>query len=474
MPVERAVQSRRLYRSSPLPKAHYTIPKRLPSPFGVNELFDWSSSRAPAHSGSSRSTSNLTLLYQRTSSFAETLPMPQEHSKPAVQNWVNNQKEHLTLSRKPELPTVPDVVSISSSSTRPLFTPSSSPPCSPVPIIRETSTLLQPLPTPVTSPTHATRKLPSATAPLAFVLSEKIVSSVHHEKPRSGSPLPLSLRKSNNTRRNDLDVNKKDWSQRQAELTEADGRAGDKGKGKAEMGGQGDKDEQYQGDSEDEGESVYESMVGSKAYGENERNSGQLSVTEQEVEETVQNESESESESESEQETKTSEDETEFAREVKPRAPIYLDLAAKVESFKTKAPSAHQPKSDQSLKKSEGTEEAGWTGALQGTLLIRKRGNGGEVAPPGKWSFSGDGAARQPVKDRAVGDIHFSPSFAGSECDYWVLHGSPKYRWIACKEGHPHPLVEGYVLGGRKGAKAPRWIKAQSLRADKCRVRKSI
>ncbi|KAG8695906.1 hypothetical protein FRC09_008859, partial [Ceratobasidium sp. 395] len=459
MPVERAVQSRRLHRSSPLPKAHYTIPKRLPSPFGVNELFDWSSSRAPAHSGSSRSTSTERAALRRHY---------QCHSKPAVQNWVNNQKEHLTSSRKPELPTVPDVVSISSSSTRPLFAPSSSPPCSPVPIVQETSTIIQSLPTPVTSPTHPTRKLPSTTAPLTVDLSKKIASSVHHEKPRFGSPLPSSLRKSNNTRRNDLDVNKKDGSQRQAELSEANGRVGDKGKGKAEMGGQGDKDEQYQGDSEDEGESVYESMVGSKAYDKDQRNSEELSVTEQEVEETVQNESESESE----QETETSEDETEFVREVKSRAPVYLDLAAKAESFKTKAPSAHQPKSNQSPKKPEGTEEAGWTGALQGTLLIRKRGDGGEVAPPGKWSFSGDGAARQPVKDRAVGDIHFSPSFAGSECDYWVLHGSPKYRWIACKEGHPHPLVEGYVLGGRKGAKAPRWIKAQSLRADKCRVRK--
>ncbi|KAG8778752.1 hypothetical protein FRC12_024837 [Ceratobasidium sp. 428] len=57
MPVERAIQSRRLHRPSPLPKAHYTIPKRLPSPFGVDELFDWSSSRGPTHSGSSRSTS---------------------------------------------------------------------------------------------------------------------------------------------------------------------------------------------------------------------------------------------------------------------------------------------------------------------------------------------------------------------------------------------------------------------------------
>ncbi|KAG8778751.1 hypothetical protein FRC12_024836 [Ceratobasidium sp. 428] len=307
----------------------------------------------------------------------------------------------------------------------------SSPPCSPAPaptpapapIVRETSIILQPLPTPVTSPARATRGLFSTAAPLAADLpSEKFVSSVHYENPRPELPSASSLRKSNSTWRNDLDVTKRDRSRRQAELTEENGRAGDKGKGKAEMSWQGDQDEQDQGDSEDEDESVYESMVDSKAYGEDERNSEQLSETEQEVEEKVQNESESESE----QEAETSKDETEVARSSKPRAPVYLDLAARVESFKTKAPSAHELKSNQSPKKPESTEEAGWTGALQGTLLIRKRGNTGDAAPPGKWSFSGDGAARQPVKDRAVGDIHFSPSFSGSECDYWVLHGSPK------------------------------------------------
>ncbi|KAG8787824.1 hypothetical protein FRC12_015259 [Ceratobasidium sp. 428] len=58
MPAEQVVQSRRPYRPTPLPKAHYVVPKRLLSPFGVSELFDWSLLRASAHSGSSRSASS--------------------------------------------------------------------------------------------------------------------------------------------------------------------------------------------------------------------------------------------------------------------------------------------------------------------------------------------------------------------------------------------------------------------------------
>ncbi|KAG8787825.1 hypothetical protein FRC12_015260 [Ceratobasidium sp. 428] len=156
--------------------------------------------------------------------------------------------------------------------------------------------------------------------------------------------------------------------------------------------GKGMYDDQEQDDTEDEGESVYESMVGSKGYGggygEDERISEESSETEEEVE------------GESEPEAgETSEEETESTSDNQMHTPVYLDLAAKADSLKTKVPSAHELKSSQPQKKTECVEEAGWTGALQGNLTIRKRGDGGEVAPPGKWSFSGNGAARQPVKD---------------------------------------------------------------------------
>ncbi|KAG8787292.1 hypothetical protein FRC12_015719 [Ceratobasidium sp. 428] len=431
MPAERAVHSQRLHRPSPLPKSHYTIPKRLPSPFGVNELFDWSSSRPLAHANSSQST-----------------------------------------SRSP----VPDVISISSSGTRPLFTPSSSPPYTAPAIGREGSIVLQSLPTPATSPTRSTRKLPPTALPQVIKPPlENPVLLAHHEKRRLESPSPVPLRKINSAEQNGTDSGRKAKLIKEGEGVKVD-------KGKAKMEEQGDengtkkgiREDQDPGENEDD-QSVYESMVGGSGYGggygESERDCEESSETEEEIEEPkVQDEGESEQEAD-----ESSEEETEAASSGKQHAPVYLDLAAKVESFKTKGPSAHEPKPNQSQKKTESTEEeTGWTGPLQGTLAIRKSGNSGESVAPGKWSFSGDGAARQPVKDRAVGDIHFSPSFSGSECDYWVLHGSPKPRWVSCKEGHSHPLVAGYVLGARKGTKAPRWIKAQSLRANKCRGRKSI
>ncbi|KAG8775438.1 hypothetical protein FRC12_001491 [Ceratobasidium sp. 428] len=173
------------------------------------------------------------------------------------------------------------------------------------------------------------------------------------------------------------------------------------------------------------------------------------------------------------------------------RGPVYLDLAAKAERyalryigpmtnraekflprFSTK-PHVQESKTKR-LQNTENQEEE-WTRVSQGVLSFRKRPGSTESIAPRKWSFSGDGATRQPTKDRAVGDIHFSPGFSGGpKCDYWVLHGSPKTRWVSCKEGHPHPVLVGYVLGSREGNKPPRWIRAQSLRANKCRGRKSI
>ncbi|KAG9090718.1 hypothetical protein FRC06_000912, partial [Ceratobasidium sp. 370] len=61
-----------------------------------------------------------------------------------------------------------------------------------------------------------------------------------------------------------------------------------------------------------------------------------------------------------------------------------------------------------------------WRGATQGLLLIRRRPNSTELVPPGKWSFSKDGSTRQPIVDREIGDVHFSPGFAGeSGFHYW-------------------------------------------------------
>ncbi|KAG8786179.1 hypothetical protein FRC12_016844 [Ceratobasidium sp. 428] len=116
-----------------------------------------------------------------------------------------------------------------------------------------------------------------------------------------------------------------------------------------------------------------------------------------------------------------------------------------------------------------------WTGATQGLLSFRKRPNSQEVLLPGKWTFSNDGVARQSLKDREAGDIHFSPAFAGeSGEDYWVCVDQPKRRWTQCSEGQAHPTAVGYVMRPREGTKPPQWILAQSFRANKSRGRQRL
>ncbi|KAG8708255.1 hypothetical protein FRC09_001358 [Ceratobasidium sp. 395] len=344
MPAERAVHSQRLHRPSPLPKSHYAIPKRLPSPFGVNELFDWSSSRPLAHADSSQSTS-------------------------------------------------------------------SSPPYSAPAIGREASIILQSLPTPVTSPTRSTRKLPPTVLPQVI----KPPFLAHHEKRRLESPSPVPLRKINSAQQNGTDSGRKAKLIKEGEDIKVD-------KGKAKMEERGDengtrkgiREDQDPGESEDEDESVYESMVGGSGngggYGESERDCEDLSETEEEIEEPkVQDEGESEQEADDQVKQRlrllvvgSSTPPYTWTWQQKSRGMFELSFLVRlglklVSSFKTKGPGAHEPKPNQSQKKTESTEEeTGWTGPLQGTLTIRKRGNSGESVAPGKWSFSGDGAARQP------------------------------------------------------------------------------
>ncbi|QRV99704.1 hypothetical protein RhiJN_27723 [Ceratobasidium sp. AG-Ba] len=117
-----------------------------------------------------------------------------------------------------------------------------------------------------------------------------------------------------------------------------------------------------------------------------------------------------------------------------------------------------------------------WSGPSQGLISFRKRPSDQESIAPGKWTYATDGAARQTLKDCEVGDLHFSPAVGsnGFEFEYWVVVDSPKRRWAACVEGHSHPKLPGYVLRPREGNKGPGWIQPQSLRANKCRTRKSV
>ncbi|KAG9078691.1 hypothetical protein FS749_009249 [Ceratobasidium sp. UAMH 11750] len=113
-----------------------------------------------------------------------------------------------------------------------------------------------------------------------------------------------------------------------------------------------------------------------------------------------------------------------------------------------------------------------WVGGAQGLMVFRKRPNKAEEMEPAKWSFSNDGAMRQPLKDRKIGDIHFSPVYSGGIGEeYWVLVDHPKRRWAQCAGGQAHPVLPGYVLRPRSGVKPPQWIRAQSLRANRWRGR---
>ncbi|KAG8768419.1 hypothetical protein FRC12_005574 [Ceratobasidium sp. 428] len=156
-------------------------------------------------------------------------------------------------------------------------------------------------------------------------------------------------------------------------------------------------------------------------------------------------------------------DESDFGTGGRMRTSRYIDNEAQ-ESRATKRSAPVQPiVSDVSSR---------WTGSSQGLLSFRKRPNSAEVMPPGKWSFSNDGAARQPLRDREVGDIHFSPAYSGEfGDDYWVLVNYPKRRWLQCTEGQSHPTAPGYVLRPRNGNKPPQWILEQSLQTNKWRGR---
>ncbi|KAG8701351.1 hypothetical protein FRC08_004129 [Ceratobasidium sp. 394] len=114
-----------------------------------------------------------------------------------------------------------------------------------------------------------------------------------------------------------------------------------------------------------------------------------------------------------------------------------------------------------------------WDGGQEGQILFRKRPNSNKVITPGKWTFSWNGIEQQSFKGRNVGNIHFSPVFAGGKGEYehWVLVEDPQLCWVLSTEGHTHPMVQGYVMRPCDGTKPPQWILAQSLQANKTRAK---
>ncbi|KAG9073936.1 hypothetical protein FS749_014550 [Ceratobasidium sp. UAMH 11750] len=161
-----------------------------------------------------------------------------------------------------------------------------------------------------------------------------------------------------------------------------------------------------------------------------------------------------------------SDEESELGGSGRMRASRYLDCYAE---------EARSTKPNTQFQRAAVEGEDRWMGPKDGLLSFRKRLNTQEVLPQGKWTFSNKAISKQPLKDREVGDIHFSLRYAGGTEDfYWVCVDDPKRRWARCVEGQAHPRAPGYVLRARDGTKPPQWILAQSLQANKSRGRRSM
>lgn len=83
--------------------------------------------------------------------------------------------------------------------------------------------------------------------------------------------------------------------------------------------------------------------------------------------------------------------------------------------------------------------------------------------PDATWSFSEEGLASEPVEDRQVGDIHFSPHPSGNGYKHWVLKGGDSPNWVSCAESEPHPSSPYYVLRPERDGNPPRWVKPHSI-----------
>ncbi|KAG8711582.1 hypothetical protein FRC08_015718 [Ceratobasidium sp. 394] len=116
MPAERTVKCHSS-RPSPLPKGRYAIPSSLPPPFGIDTLFDWSTSHQSNYSGSVRS--------NRTDRGALHRCPQRGKTSPSVRSWV--EKQHSPSTGKRALSEVASTISISTGtgSQRPLFVPDS-------------------------------------------------------------------------------------------------------------------------------------------------------------------------------------------------------------------------------------------------------------------------------------------------------------------------------------------------------------
>ncbi|KAG9076944.1 hypothetical protein FRC06_009200 [Ceratobasidium sp. 370] len=100
--------------------------------------------------------------------------------------------------------------------------------------------------------------------------------------------------------------------------------------------------------------------------------------------------------------------ESELSDSGRMRTPMHVSILREVR----KEPRSGEASAQAQSRTSPNTTE--WSGGQQGVLHFRKRPNSQELIMSGKWTFSRDGVSRQPLMDRRVGNIHFSPGFSGT------------------------------------------------------------
>ncbi|KAG8715934.1 hypothetical protein FRC09_016170 [Ceratobasidium sp. 395] len=457
-------------RSTPLPSGRYAIPSTLPPTFGVHELFDWSTE---ASSASSRCASAGFATFQRH--WQKAKPSPSVTAW--IKNWGRSSQSELDAAwsdmsnfMKTPVAQTPLASTLSDEQTFFTSTPAkgqlfpSAPPSSqepgftsmrlptPVgyispqvppqfPIVHE-STRTEPNHYPASMKSNATMSsgssyesfrsanTPGAVSPTVFARSSRSTA------PRLsvGSDRQSKTNTTSHTRHSEsVRYEEDDNTSDVTEVNTVDSVRADKGKAKLE---------------ERESKSRPKSEPGSESESKGS--------------------SDSSSEDESSEE---SEVESELSGNVRMRASRYIDCEAREQCTNWHINRETKRKKVNAKDETYGVGDR-WLGGVQGPMIFRRRPNKTEITAPARWSFSNDGAARQPLKDREVGDIHFSPAYSGEVGDdYWVVVDHPKRRWAKCTEGQAHPTLPGYVLRPRAGAKAPQWIRSQSMRANKWRGR---
>ncbi|KAG8791216.1 hypothetical protein FRC12_009838 [Ceratobasidium sp. 428] len=471
MPPQRFVRPSSA-RSTPLPKGRYGIASTLPPTFGVHELYDWFPKDSTSSSTRSVSAGFSTFQRHWQKAYGSVIVRDPkiliEHSSkpsPSVSAWVRDQKSNSLLRGD----TLSDGLSSAASITfeSPLFasTPNgertlfSSSPVKERPLFAPIASSPQLGFGSTQSPTPAKHK------PSLLPSQPPIVGSRSKPNPKNHSPsvwsgpnIPRYTSPENPPPANTLDLISPSIAAQTASSAVSSRRTGEYNQqSAADVGDYSLKDWGYEGYNASDD-------VGTDAETSSQEEMSELTFNRNEADSRLEGEDSADSESE-DQSDEESEDESKVGGKVRMRASRYIDFEAR---------EARETKPNHKAWAQHTTDSVGdrWLGGSQGLMSFRKRPNEVEATAPGKWSFSNDGAARQPLKDREAGDVHFSPAYSGgSGDDYWMVVDSPKRRWVSCAEGQAHPTLAGYVLRPRAGTKPPQWVRTQSLRANKWRGR---